>query len=269
MRLLYKNVFSQNQEFHFQYHKGLSDFIGEHSHDFCEMFIVTKGQVLHYIDDVQEVLQQGDVVFIQNGRHKYEKTEAYEVEYINIAFSRDTFKKYADLMFGEHIDVSDFNAKNWLTPQTTALIRRKGLWVMRASRPEAEIKVLFLDLLIKLECKKLSVKSGNALVNEILAKLKNTGHFAMNLSEIIGQTNYSYEHAARVFKNETGQTLTDFFNEQKITYAKNLLAFSDTSVIEISNLCGFSNLSYFYKLFKEYTGSTPGTFKKMNGNIIL
>lgn len=63
------------------------------------------------------------------------------------------------------------------------------------------------------------------------------------------------------FKEETGQTLTDFVMLIKIREAKRLLQYTDKSLSTISDYLGFSSQSHFSRIFKKYAGFTPGEFR--------
>lgn len=65
-----------------------------------------------------------------------------------------------------------------------------------------------------------------------------------------------------VLKSEFGDTFTNYVNKLRLIEASRLLVEkSDAHITEIAYLVGFKNISYFNKLFKEYYGSTPKTFK--------
>jgi AraC-like DNA-binding protein len=48
----------------------------------------------------------------------------------------------------------------------------------------------------------------------------------------------------------------------RATKAKELLKYSDQTILEISHLVGIDNVSYFINLFKDRTGLTPLSFRK-------
>ena len=62
------------------------------------------------------------------------------------------------------------------------------------------------------------------------------------------------------FKAETGQTLTDFILTEKTEEAKRLLYYSDKSLSAIASYLGFSSQSHFIRVFRKYTGTTPGAY---------
>ena len=63
------------------------------------------------------------------------------------------------------------------------------------------------------------------------------------------------------FKEETGETLTDFILKEKTEEAKRLLRYSDKSSTAIAAYLAFSSLSLFSRVFKKYAGLTPGEYR--------
>ena len=72
---------------------------------------------------------------------------------------------------------------------------------------------------------------------------------------------FSRPHLSRKFKEETGMTLTDFILTKKSEEAARLLAYTDKSLIAISDYLGFSSQSHFSRVFKKYMGMTPTEYR--------
>jgi AraC-like DNA-binding protein len=91
-------------------------------------------------------------------------------------------------------------------------------------------------------------------------------HFTENLSpEKISQlVHYSWDHLARLFKKRTGYQIREFLAEVRIREAAKALRQSDAAIIDIAFHCGFNNLSYFNRLFKQLYGTTPVHFRHQN-----
>lgn len=91
-------------------------------------------------------------------------------------------------------------------------------------------------------------------------------HYRENPSveEVSKKCGYSTEHFCRQFKNTTGKTYTRFINLLKINYAKITLLTSKTSVIEVAEICGFTSISNFNRVFKSNVGVSPSEFIKQN-----
>lgn len=64
-----------------------------------------------------------------------------------------------------------------------------------------------------------------------------------------------------VFKNATGLSFKEYLNKVRIEESKILLQNTDFSIIDIAVAVGFEDQSYFSKVFKKYTGTTPKQFR--------
>ena len=69
-------------------------------------------------------------------------------------------------------------------------------------------------------------------------------------------------YVSYIFKKETGKTLTNYINEQKMIVAKELIVNSDVPLVEISQILSFDNYNYFSRLFKKHFDRTPINMRK-------
>ena len=69
--------------------------------------------------------------------------------------------------------------------------------------------------------------------------------------------NMSEVNFRRLFKEYTGHSPIDYRNDLRLINAKNKLQSGEYNVSEVSELCGFSNLSFFIRLYKKKYGYTP------------
>lgn len=82
------------------------------------------------------------------------------------------------------------------------------------------------------------------------------------VSTLASQLNLSPRYLSDLLKQETGKTAIELIHIYLINEAKNRLRSNDQRVSEIAYALGFEDLSYFSRLFKRETGSTPNQFKK-------
>lgn len=99
------------------------------------------------------------------------------------------------------------------------------------------------------------------LVNLILRFLRKNIHQKLSLEDLCKTFNYSKSFLCKTFKEETGQTLMDYFNALKIEEAKRLLTQSNRSVTDIAGSLGFREVKYFDAIFKKSTGMTPVAYR--------
>jgi two-component system response regulator YesN len=66
---------------------------------------------------------------------------------------------------------------------------------------------------------------------------------------------------SRYFKRLTGENFTDYAHRFKIGIAAKILGQTGESVEEVAIKCGYSDRTYFSKVFKKYTKMTPREYR--------
>lgn len=73
------------------------------------------------------------------------------------------------------------------------------------------------------------------------------------------------DYVARLFKKETGMTLNDYIQGERLQYAQNLMQNTDLTICKIASQLGYSNFSHFSRAFREKTGMNPKEYKSAAG----
>ncbi len=80
--------------------------------------------------------------------------------------------------------------------------------------------------------------------------------------DLSANANMSISHLAKVFKKETGVTMTEYIALFRCKKAANLLKKTNLPVQEISSYVGYPDNNYFVKVFKKNYDMTPTEFRK-------
>ena len=83
---------------------------------------------------------------------------------------------------------------------------------------------------------------------------------SIDIQEVAEMSNLTKEAFCRYFKKMTKLTFTQFVNHYRIDIAKKLLLQGNT-ISEVCFQCGFESLSYFNRVFKKVTGTSPTGFR--------
>ena len=83
----------------------------------------------------------------------------------------------------------------------------------------------------------------------------------ISLDDISRVVHLSSSYISRFYKKETGENLQDYIVRTKVEKSKELL-YKCKNLYEVAEGVGFSSQSHFFKVFKFYTGLTPGEFLK-------
>lgn len=105
-----------------------------------------------------------------------------------------------------------------------------------------------------------NTESGTTSPHEmfsLLSYVKN--HFRENipLAMLAKQYGYNTNYLRSKFRQLTGKTYVTFVNDERLTYAYQLIELTDMQISEISNSAGFQSLSYFSRIFKAKYGISP------------
>ena len=79
---------------------------------------------------------------------------------------------------------------------------------------------------------------------------------------IANRFNISPNHLSRLFRQQGHMTLADYITWVRIDRAKFMLKRYDLRLSDIATRCGFKDINYFFRVFKERTGLTPSQYKQ-------
>jgi len=92
--------------------------------------------------------------------------------------------------------------------------------------------------------------------------MKNNLDQPITRDEVARACNMSYGYFSKVFHHRTGRTFTDLLNHFRIEKACVLMDESNLNINQIALDCGFNDQSYFTKVFRRYSGTTPKSYRK-------
>ena len=108
---------------------------------------------------------------------------------------------------------------------------------------------------------KYETSTYNSTVNKVIEYINTHYTQSINLDSLSKELNFNKYYLCRVFKDETGRNITDYINNQRILKAKELLEDDTLKIVDISQLIGFNDVTYFNRVFKKSVGMSPGTYK--------
>ena len=87
-------------------------------------------------------------------------------------------------------------------------------------------------------------------------------HFALPLTcqQVAQEVGLSVSHLSQLFKKHYGASMIQCLNKIRIQQAKTMIRSGIFALQEVAEACGFRNEYYFSRVFKQYTGTTPGKY---------
>ncbi len=123
--------------------------------------------------------------------------------------------------------------------------------------------VKILERVIKLA--RIANEEKDSCPSVVLVKEYIDEHYAeeFKAKELAGRLSCSIYHICHEFKKYTGLTITEYRNHKRLAHAKDMLIHTDENIGTISAVCGYSDESYFCKVFHREEGVMPGDYRKM------
>ncbi|MBQ9358899.1 MAG: helix-turn-helix transcriptional regulator [Abditibacteriota bacterium] len=136
--------------------------------------------------------------------------------------------------------------------------------VLSRLNDEAELKewvTKMLDMCIdSLNTNRLSPNS--ILLSDAIRYMRTHVKDDLFRDDVAALARMSPSHFSRVVKQTFGMTFSELFATFKVDKAKELLLYTNYSLLEVAHESGFNDQSYFTKVFLRYAKETPGHFRR-------
>ncbi|MDO4305537.1 MAG: helix-turn-helix domain-containing protein [Eubacteriales bacterium] len=108
-----------------------------------------------------------------------------------------------------------------------------------------------------------SLKGYSPIIQKVLNHINLNLTGDLSLKTLAVTFNISAGYLSTLFKKETGSTLTDYVNKQRIEYSILLLNATDLQIQTIASYCGIYDINYFTRIFKKFKGMTPKKYREL------
>jgi Transcriptional regulator containing an amidase domain and an AraC-type DNA-binding HTH domain len=251
--------------------------MNEHSHEFVEITYVSEGAGVHYIAGEAVPVEHGTLFFIPVGqshvfRPKTPKKDRPLIVYNCLLpasyFSglRDGFPQASEI-YDRFADGAWFSMKD-ITGEYHAMFRE--LYQEFSAKPPGYLVILaslVMRILTGLYRYKLQVDTPAGghpqwlTVDEAITFIDRNYAAELKLGELAAQARLSERQFSRLFRSHTGMSFIEYVQSIRMDAACRLLTASHNNVEEIAGAVGYSDLKFFYRLFKKKTGVTPRQYR--------
>ena len=133
---------------------------------------------------------------------------------------------------------------------------------------KTRIRVSVLDLLVSLvedfsaENKNCDGDKQTEIIKRVIEYINDNYSEEITIDGLSQFAGYSRAHLSRQFKKATGLSIIEYINYIRCTNAHTMLVGGSMTVSEVALECGFSNMSYFSKIYKRVIGKLPSVDSK-------
>lgn len=105
--------------------------------------------------------------------------------------------------------------------------------------------------------------NGSSIIKKSVSYINENYMDDISLDSTAEHVYLSTAYFSRLFKKEMGMNFIDYLNKVRIEESKKYLADLRMSLSQIAHMSGFTDQSYYNKVFKKIEGISPGQFRKM------
>jgi AraC-like DNA-binding protein/mannose-6-phosphate isomerase-like protein (cupin superfamily) len=254
----------------------------EHSHDFCELVIVTRGHAMHRLEGSEFPVTAGDIFLLQ-GRQKHYFYDRENLDLINIMYDPEKMA----LPENELRRMPGYCAMFILEPAYRRLHRfASRLHLKRVPLAHAEmlaaemekectqqhpgfeaiLRAKLVELIVYLSRAYTATESTEAdallRVGNVIGALENNFSKDWKLDDLTKIAHMSKSSLLTVFRKATGQPPIEYLVRLRIQKAMDLLRTTNLTITDIALEVGFNDSNYFTRQFRRVVGDTPRTYRK-------
>jgi AraC-like DNA-binding protein/mannose-6-phosphate isomerase-like protein (cupin superfamily) len=253
----------------------------EHSHDFCELVIVTRGRAFHSLENTEFPVTAGDVFLLQGHQSHYfydrENLDLINIMYdpAKIGLPENELRRmpgYCAMFMLEpayrrqHRFASRLHLKRVPLAHVELLAEEMERESAKAEPGyEVALRAKLQELMVYLSRAYTSTDTTEAhallRVGHVIGALENDFSKDWKLDELLKIAHMSRSNLMRVFRKATGQTPIEYLVRLRIQRAMAMLRNTDLNITEIALEVGFNDRNYFTRQFRRVVGLPPRSFR--------
>ncbi len=230
--------------------------IAEDIIDFVDISYVVSGQAEYIINSKKYTVTAGDLICIPNGSRRQAVTSPhFPVEIFSIN------GKMRDINGNDIILPFPILSSIGLHKDLTALyMELNTVWKLQDPGYTMRARAIYLMLLqryFQLIVLKKDTTTMDIRIKKVLYYIANHYHEPLTVQNMAEMVNLSDMYFGNLFKKETGISFRSLLTSIRINHAEEMLYSGEFKINEIAEACGFSDVFYFSRLFKENRGFAP------------
>ncbi|MFC4320092.1 AraC family transcriptional regulator [Litchfieldia salsa] len=251
-----------------------------HWHEHLEWIVIAKGSFRVQVGSTFQDLHEGDLIFVNTKQIHSAFPESKDSELYAIVFNEslirntgldNTEKKYILPLLSNDVSVPTYFKAN--EPQSliieNCLMKLRDVYSEKPYGYELIVKARLLESIgyafqkaEEMPLRKRNQDKGS--IDPVLVHLSNHFHEPLSVKQAASICCISPNYFCYLFKRATGKTLTEYMNMLRIHEAERLLRTHHYTVQQVAFTVGYTNLTYFGRVFRKLKNASPSEFLKNN-----
>lgn len=253
-----------------------------HYHDFLEINYVMDGTGRNIIENVSYKLIPGDIYIINNHERHYAFYDG-KLRLMVIIFNADLIWQsddfdysYIRMFFDRNVNFSNCIRRECpISPQISAIILEMwDEWNGKQEGYKLVIKALLMKMLSILyryfksiaeseDCLKFH-HSSYERIRDVIFYIHENYQKPISLEYLSSIALMNKNYLSTYFKRAMKININQYIQKLRVNHACMLLRSTQKSILDICLESGFTNVTYFNKVFKAHKGSAPNQYRSSN-----
>lgn len=242
--------------------------VGLHKHDFVEVLWIREGSGVLIHGGKTRVFSKNFLYISRpNEVHALEPARNTVMEFSYVAIAKKVFERFKESILIEEDAVHKEKMDGWsikLSPFEVSYLDRSAAELMWQNDSLMAIFRFLLNLYWQVKNVFVSALPSDMpdWLSDACQRIRNPENLALGLPKFRQICGKDMSYINRAMRRYMNCTPTEFINSARLHYAKWLLETSAYSTGEISEICGFSDLPYFCRKFRDKYECTPTQFRR-------
>ena len=247
-------------------HLACGDVIRAHSHDYYHLLCVCSGQLQFTLGDTTAPLPAGDLVIVPKGAiHHFENQSPDTAHYYEVKFTVPGSALGRTVQLCEGFVRSD--------PFAARLVEHiANEYLCCRTQKDSSAAAALSTLIFHLTADQRLIDEGEPeiidttgysdLARSVIDYLCAHYSQSVTLDDVSAGVGITKNYLCNAFKRNTGITILECLNLIRIRKAAELIVYSDLSLAQVAQLCGYVSVSHFNRVFAHYIGLPPGQCRR-------
>lgn len=253
-----------------------------HSHKCLELAYLLKGTIMHSVGGMTYIVSEGEFFIVDYDQpHSYLAVSDGDFRLINVMFRprlidpvlgneqrlKDIYNHYLIHASEKAISITPMLTK---FSDPTGLIRQCILSIVREVN-ERELGwkeavrgllIYIISQMLREVCAQETPADRLIFAPKMMDYVREHYMESVKITEACAEGNYSTAYLSKHFKEETGITFSEFVKRVRIEASCRLLLNTNKSIVEISELVGYRDSTFFHNTFRQFMNCSPLAYRK-------
>ena len=202
-------------------------------------------------DNVMTAYQQMNLSGLSNNRYI---NAVYQEPAVGMGMLRALCRKAAENGGASPVEINEITQRS-----VQRMVSHPGLNEMMSIMNDT-----IMELTAAVRNSKQQYRNYSPSVRKAAEYLRRNYSQKVSLDDLADHVGMSSAHLSRLFKKETGMTVTDYLSNLRCIEASRLLRESGHAIQEIAAYVGYLDNNYFVKVFKKQFGMTPSEYRNQS-----